>query len=179
MPNGARCALACSRAQRIGNDLTQGSDRIPRVRKCAGELTLAHCVIVGSGLKTREIVADSALMSSLHLDPRKQLVDSHCSGALILAKLGLLDGIPACTDTITKPWVQEAGVEVLNQPFYAKGNLATAGGCLASQYLAAWVIARLDSMEAADSALRYVAPVGEKDEYVDRALRNIRPFLGQ
>jgi hypothetical protein len=48
---------------------------------------------------------------------------------------------------------------------------------LASQYLAAWVIARLKGMEAARSALHYVAPVGEKDEYVSRAMQNIAPFI--
>jgi hypothetical protein len=73
--------------------------------------------------------------------------------------------------------VQEAGVEVLNQPFYANDNVATAGGCLASQYLAAWVIARLEGMEAAKSAMHYVAPVGEKELYVDRAIANISPYL--
>jgi hypothetical protein len=66
---------------------------------------------------------------------------------------------------------------VLNQPFVAKGNVATSGGCLASQYLAAWVIARLEGIEAAKSAMHYVAPVGEKDDYVARAMRNIAPFL--
>jgi transcriptional regulator GlxA family with amidase domain len=137
----------------------------------------ADAVIVGSGIKTREIVEDKALLASLQLDPGKQLIGSQCSGALILAKLGMLEGIPACTDTITKPWVQEAGVEVLNQPFFAKGNLATAGGCLASQYLAGWIIARIDSVDAAEAALRYVAPVGEKDEYVSRALQNITRYL--
>jgi transcriptional regulator GlxA family with amidase domain len=137
----------------------------------------ADAVIVGSGIKTREIAEDAALLASLALDPSKQLIGSQCSGALILAKLGLLEGLPACTDTITKPWVQEAGVEVLNQPFFAKGNLATAGGCLASQYLAGWIIARLDGIESAESALRYVAPVGEKDEYVGRALQNITRYL--
>jgi transcriptional regulator GlxA family with amidase domain len=96
---------------------------------------------------------------------------------LVLAKLGLLDGVPACTDLTTKPWVEEAGVAVLNQPFLAKGNVATAGGCLASQYLAAWVIARLQGVEAARGAMHYVAPVGEKDEYVERALRHIVPFV--
>ena len=94
-----------------------------------------------------------------------------------MAKLGLLDDVPACTDLTTKPWVEEAGGNVLNQPFVAKGNVATAGGCLASQYLAAWVIARLEGIEAAKSAMHYVAPVGEKDDYVARALRNITPFL--
>ena len=89
----------------------------------------------------------------------------------------MLDGVPACTDLTTKPWVVAAGVEVLNQPFYADGNVATAGGCLASHYLAAWLIARLDGGEAAESALHYVAPVGEKEEYVARAMRNITPYL--
>jgi transcriptional regulator GlxA family with amidase domain len=137
----------------------------------------ADAVIVGSGLRTREVVADAALMAQLQLDPRRQLLAAQCSGALLLAKLGLLDGVPACTDLTTKPWVEEAGVPVLNQPFVAKGNVATAGGCLASQYLAAWVIARLQGIEAARSAMHYVAPVGEKDDYVERAMRNIAPFV--
>lgn len=62
----------------------------------------------------------------------------------MLAKLGLLTDIPVCTDLTTKPWVIAAGVEVLNQPFCAKDNIATAGGCLASHYLVAWIIARLE-----------------------------------
>ena len=137
----------------------------------------ADAVIVGSGIKTREVVADAHLMSALQLDPARQLIAAQCSGTLILAKLGLLGAIPACTDLTTKPWVQEAGVDVLNQPFFAAGNVATAGGCMASPYLAAWIIARLEGVDAARAALHYVGPVGEKDEYVDRAMRNITPYL--
>jgi transcriptional regulator GlxA family with amidase domain len=117
------------------------------------------------------------MMDALRLDPARQLIGAQCSGALVLAKLGLLEHIPACTDLTTKPWVVEAGVDVLDQPFYADGNIATAGGCLASQYLAAWMITRLDGPEAARSAIHYVAPVGEKDLYVDRAMANIAPYL--
>jgi transcriptional regulator GlxA family with amidase domain len=137
----------------------------------------ADAVIIGSGIKTREIAADPQIMSALQLDPERQLVAAQCSGTLILARLGLIGNVPACTDLTTKPWVQEAGVEVLNQPFFAAGNIATAGGCLASPYLAAWIIARLEGEAAARSALHYVAPVGEKDEYVDRAMKNITPYL--
>jgi hypothetical protein len=50
---------------------------------------------------------------------------------------------------------------------------------LASQYLAAWMIATLVDVETARSALHYVAPVGEKDEYIARTLRNIAPYLPQ
>jgi transcriptional regulator GlxA family with amidase domain len=137
----------------------------------------ADAVLFGSGMKTREIAADQRIMGQLQLDPSRQLIGAQCSGTLMLAKLGYLKSIPACTDLLTKPWVQEAGVDVLNQPFYADGHVATAGGCLSSQYLAAWVIARFEGLDAARSAMHYVAPVGEKELYVDRALANITPYL--
>lgn len=134
-------------------------------------------VIVGSGVKTREILRAAALMGELRLDPKRQIIGAQCSGALVLAKLGLLAGVPACTDMTTKPWVQEAGIEVLNQPFVAHGNVATAGGCLGSHYLAAWTIARLAGWRAAEAVVHYVAPVGQKDEYVERARAALAPYL--
>ena len=160
----------------------------PRVRSMNGvviesmasleEACEADAVVVGSGTRTREVIADPAIMGPLgRLDPSRQLLAGQCSGTLVLARLGLLEDVPACTDLASKPWVVEAGVEVLNQPFFARGNVATAGGCLASHYLAAWIIARLEGDDAAESALHYVAPVGEKEEYIARALRNITPYL--
>jgi len=147
-------------------------------RQCTmEEANAADAVLVGSGMKTREVVEDAALMASLQLDPARQLLGAQCSGTLVLARLGLLGRVPACTDLISKPWVQAAGVEVLNQAFTAQGNLATAGGCMASAYLAAWVIARSEGLDAAASALHYVAPVGEKDSYVKQALGHITPTL--
>ena len=148
-----------------------------RAQSLLEEAASADAVIVGSGLQTREVVANPELMARLALDPGRQLIAAQCSGTLVLAKLGLLGKVPACTDLTTKPWVQEAGVEVLNQPFYAQGNVATAGGCLASPYLAAWIIARTQGVDAAAAALHYVAPVGEKDDYVARALKNVLPYL--
>lgn len=138
------------------------------------EACSADAVLVGSGMQTRQIAADDGLMAQLHLDPARQLLAAQCSGALLLAKLGLLNGIPACTDLTTRPWVVEAGVEVLEQPFFQQGNVATAGGCLASVYLAAWLIWRLAGEEAAAQAIHYVAPVGEKDALVQRVLEQLR-----
>ena len=137
----------------------------------------ASAVIIGSGVRTREITGDASVMAALQLNPARQLIGAQCSGTLLLAKLGLLGNAPACTDLTTKPWVLEAGVKVLNQPVHATGNVATAGGCLAAQYLAAWVIARTAGLPAAKGALHYVAPVGEKDEYVERAMKHVAPFV--
>ncbi|WP_206060499.1 AraC family transcriptional regulator [Nitrincola alkalilacustris] len=141
------------------------------------DVATADAVIVGSGMLTHEIVSSPVLMTQLSLDPARQHIAAQCSGTLILARLELLGAVPACTDLITKPWVQEAGVEVLNQPFFAQNNIATAGGCLASSCLAAWIIARFEGVDAAAKALYYVAPVGEKETFVANALENIRPYL--
>lgn len=137
----------------------------------------ADAVLIGSGIRTREIAADRALLSRIALDPARQLIGAQCSGTLLLAKLGLIGDLPACTDLTTKPWVIAAGVEVLDTPFVAHGNVATAGGCLASQYLAAWTIARGAGIAEARAAMHYVAPVGQKDEYVRRAIDAVTPFL--
>ncbi|MCY1530984.1 hypothetical protein D9M68_661950 [compost metagenome] len=137
----------------------------------------ADVVLFGSGILTRDIAQDRSILDRLRLDPSCQLIGSQCSGALLMAKLGLLGDLPACTDLTTKPWVIEAGVQVLDQPFYASGNLATAGGCLSSPYLAAWVIARLAGEDACATALHYVAPVGEKEAYMAHALGVVRPYL--
>ena len=137
----------------------------------------ADAVLIGSGILTRDIANDPALLARIQLDPSRQLIGAQCSGTLLLAKLGLIGDLPACTDLTTKPWVIEAGVEVLDAPFVAHGNVATAGGCLSSQYLASWMIARLASEQDAADAIHYVAPVGEKALYVDQALSVVRPFL--
>lgn len=137
----------------------------------------ADVVLVGSGIYTRDIAKDDAILQRLNLKPEKQLVCAQCSGTLLLSVLGVLNGLPACTDLTTKPWVIESGVKVLNQPFFAEGNIATAGGCMSSQYLATWIIAKLAGNEAAESAVHYVAPVGEKESTVAHSMSIVSPFI--
>jgi transcriptional regulator GlxA family with amidase domain len=54
----------------------------------------ADAVIVGSGRGTRDVVRDLGLMGELALDPSRQIIGAQCSGALVLAKLGLLGDVP-------------------------------------------------------------------------------------
>ncbi|RON43782.1 DJ-1/PfpI family protein [Pseudomonas frederiksbergensis] len=137
----------------------------------------ADAVLFGSGRKTRDVADDPTIMAQLKFDPARQLLGAQCSGTFLLAKLGLLGDAPACTDTTSKPWVQAAGVNIVNQAFYANGNIATAGGCFSSQYLSAWFLARLKGVEAAREVLHYFAPVGEKDEYVARGMAHIEAYI--
>lgn len=140
----------------------------------------ADAVIIGSGRKTREVVEDDALMARLQLDPRRQLIASQCSGALLLIRLGLVQGgTPVCTDRKTQQWIEAAGYRVLDEPFHANGNVATAGGCLASHYLAAWLIWSGAGREAAVDALSYVLPHGEEEDYTRRALAHVERFVSR
>jgi len=169
---GWRVTLCCPTAQ-----VTSMNGVTVHAQSRLAEAGDATAGLIGSGVRTREIARDAALLASFRLDPARQLIGAQCSGTLLAARLGVLGDAPACTDLTTKPWVLEAGVTVLPQAFHAAGNVATAGGCFASQYLAAWVIARLAGLQAAADALHYVAPVGEKDEFVARALRHLMPAL--
>ncbi len=142
------------------------------------QLAKADAVLIGSGMKTREVANTPALMEQLRvLNPARQLLAAQCSGTFLLSRLGLLGRAPACTDLTSKPWVVESGVDVVPRAFAAHGNVATAGGCLASQYLVAWLIARLKGLDAAREVLHYFAPVGEKQAFIDRALAHVVPTL--
>ena len=142
----------------------------------------ADIVLFGSGIYARAIAESfgkkGSLLDRLQLDPVRQTIGGQCSGVLLMARLGLLADQPAATDLTTRPWLMEAGVRVDDSPFRARGAIATAGGCLASQYLAAWAMVRGAGWAAAGRALHYAAPVGEKEPYVKRILDAIRPFVG-
>src|SRR5262249_57027220 len=85
----------------------------------------ADAVLIGSSRASRDVVRTPAIMDELRLDPSRQIIGSPCSGTLVLAKLGLLANVPAGTDLKTQGGVEEAGGEVLRQPFVPHCNGAT------------------------------------------------------
>jgi hypothetical protein len=59
------------------------------------------------------------------------------------------------------------GVEVVEKPFVLQGNIATAAGCLAAQYLAGWVIETLRGTAVRDAVLKSIQPIGEGLSFAD------------
>jgi transcriptional regulator GlxA family with amidase domain len=121
----------------------------------------ADAVLFVSGFGTRERIADQSWLNRFRLDPDRQVIGSICSGSLIMAKLGLLAGKTATTYPTIKTTLEDLGVEVVEKPFVAHGNIGTAGGCLAQQYLIGWVIEKLASAELSKLVVRSIQPVGE------------------
>jgi transcriptional regulator GlxA family with amidase domain len=121
----------------------------------------ADAVLFVSGKGTRDVIANENWLAKFNLNPEKQLIGSICSGSLILAKLGLLEGKTATTYPTAKATLESFGVEVVEKPFIAHENVATAGGCLAQQYLIHWVIENLVDKDWADLVVKAIQPVGK------------------
>jgi hypothetical protein len=124
------------------------------------EVAVADAVLFASGPATRALRFDREYLSRIKVDPSRQIVGSMCSGALLLAALGLLEGKRATTHPLVTDLLREAGVELTEAPFVREGNVATAAACLAGVDLASWVIETLLGPAARDAALAEVQPVG-------------------
>lgn len=125
------------------------------------EANSSDVVLFASGKGTRAKLRDDVFLDAFDLDPERQLIGSMCSGALLLAALGLLEGKRATTYPTSKALLESMGVEVVEAPFVSEGNVATAAGCLAAQHLVGWVIEELLGADVRDAALKFVQPVGE------------------
>lgn len=128
-------------------------------------------VLFGSGSETLAYANNSKFMTVLAAGLHAgQIIGSQCSGALLLNRLGMLEGQPVCTDRFSAPVLEAEGVQISNQAFRTEANMASAGGCLAAAYLAFWVIDRLVGRDQARVALDAVSPVGEESDVVSRAI---------
>ena len=87
------------------------------------------------------------------------LMTSVCTGALVYAKAGLLDGRPATTQWGAVERLGEYGRDIRvdgDSRFVDDGNVVTAAGVSAGIDMALHLIARLDSVEAAQRIRRYI-----------------------
>jgi transcriptional regulator GlxA family with amidase domain len=121
----------------------------------------ADIVFFASGSGTRKLMRDADFLNQFSLDPEKQIICSMCSGSLLLAALGLLDGLTATTYPSAKDALQSFGVTVEEKSLVTHGNIATAAGCLAALELISWALERTVGTEIKDDVLASVQPVGK------------------
>ena len=132
-----------------------------------GGLHLANssdAVVFVSGTGVRPLLHDRDWLSQFQLDPSRQLIGSVCSGALLLAALGLL---PPKARATTYPTAREDlerfEVDVVDEPFVVNGRVATAAGCGAGLMLASWVISHLAGRSWAERVRNRSAPAGSSE----------------
>jgi len=122
----------------------------------------ADLIFFASGPGTRTLYKDRAYLNAFQLDPKKQLICSMCSGALLIAAMGHLKGLSATTYPTAFAALRELGVEVIeNQHLVAHDTVATAAGCLAAVDLIGWAIAKLYDEKTKREVIASVLPVGQ------------------
>ena len=121
---------------------------------------LPDVVLVPGGRGTRPLMEDAALLSWLReAAERGALLASVCTGSLLLARAGLLDGKPATTHWSALHRLAEAGtgIEVrADDRFVDNGAVITAAGVSAGIDMALHLVARLHSRERAAQVRRYI-----------------------
>jgi transcriptional regulator GlxA family with amidase domain len=138
-------AVRCSHDLRVVPDTTWGD---------VGKLDL----LVLPGGDTRPLQADDGFLERLRgVAGSGTLMTSVCTGALVYAKAGLLDGRPATTHWSALDRLADLGVNVdRDARFVDDGDVVTAAGVSAGIDMALHLVARLESVERAQEVRRYI-----------------------
>jgi cyclohexyl-isocyanide hydratase len=120
-------------------------------------------MIVPGGLTSRTVRYDKAFMAWLTARDRTKPIVSICSGALILAEGGFLNGKRATTHTLAKPQLAAySDITIVDERIVDEGAVVTAGGLMAGFDLGLHLVERFWGAEAR----RIIA---QQDEYRDVA----------
>lgn len=85
-----------------------------------------------------------------------------CSGALIIAALGHLEGLSATTYPTAFKELRSYGIDVIEDThIVTHGNIGTAAGCLAAVDLMKWAIGKIYNPILSDEVIASVLPLGQ------------------
>jgi transcriptional regulator GlxA family with amidase domain len=117
-------------------------------------------LVYPGGRGTRRELADEAVLDWIRgLASGGTLVSSVCTGSLVFAAAGLLDGRPATTHWQSLELLPTLGREIDVRPddrFVDNGDVLTAAGVSAGIDMALHLVARLHSPERAREVRRYI-----------------------
>lgn len=120
----------------------------------------AHVLVIPGGSGSRALLGRQLLLEWVRKQARgAEVVMSVCTGALILAKAGLLDGLRATTHHENIDELRElatAAVVTGEERFTDNGKVCTSGGISAGIDLSLHVVGRLLGQEVADTTARYM-----------------------
>jgi len=117
-------------------------------------------LVYPGGRGTRRELADEAVLGWIRgLAATGALVTSVCTGSLVLASAGLLDGRPATTHWASLELLPTLGRDIEVRPddrYVDTGDVITAAGVSAGIDMALHLVARLHSPERAREVRRYI-----------------------
>jgi transcriptional regulator GlxA family with amidase domain len=120
----------------------------------------ANVLVIPGGQGTRALLNRALLLEWVRKQARSaEVVMSVCTGALVLAKAGLLDGLRATTHHQCVDLLRELAPTAnvtSTERFTDNGKICTSGGISAGIDLSLHVVARLLGQDAANTTARYM-----------------------
>jgi len=114
------------------------------------ELPSPDVIVVPGGFGTRALAADEELLDWLrHAHAGSAWTTSVCTGALLLAAAGLLDGLRATTHWLQYDLLRPYGVTVVAERIVREGKIITAAGVSAGIDMALLLAAEIAGAELA------------------------------
>lgn len=142
---------------------TPGTVRACNGLKIVPDFTLETCpvphvLVVPGGIGTRALLQRPSLIEWLRIRSKKaEIILSVCTGALLLARAGLLDGLRATTHHERIDLLRELAPAATVDPtarFHDNGKIITAAGISAGLDASLHVVSRLLDAEAARKTAR-------------------------
>lgn len=114
-------------------------------------------IVVPGGQGTRALLADEELLGWLRAaHETTQWTTSVCTGALLLAAAGLLDGLEATTHWAARDLLDSLGARYVEQRVVERGKIVTAAGVSAGIDMALGLAARIAGDEVAQAIQLYI-----------------------
>ena len=117
-------------------------------------------LIVPGGFGTRALLNKPSVLEWIRVRAKRaEIVASVCTGALVLAKAGLLDGQPATTHYLRHDLLRELAPTATvheDKRFLDNGHVATSAGISAGIDLSLHLVARLQGVAVAEETARHM-----------------------
>jgi transcriptional regulator GlxA family with amidase domain len=116
------------------------------------EVTSPDIVVVPGGFGNRMLLEDEALHEWIRgVHGTSTWTTSVCTGSLLLAAAGLLDGAPATTHWLARDLLGELGAEPVSDRVVEHGKIVTAAGVSSGIDMALHLVTRINGPEVAQA----------------------------
>ena len=115
-----------------------------------GEVTEPDVLVVPGGFGTRALLDHEPLLDWIReVHESTSWTTSVCTGALLLAAAGLLDGVPATTHWLARDLLAELGADPVPDRVVQQGKIVTAAGVSSGIDMALTVVQRINGDDVA------------------------------
>ena len=116
------------------------------------EVTSPDIVVVPGGFGNRALLEHEPLHDWIRtVHEGTEWTTSVCTGSLLLAAAGLLDGVPATTHWLARDLLADLGADVVNDRVVEHGKIVTAAGVSSGIDMALGLVQRINGDEVAQA----------------------------